>query len=301
MFGLRKTGFGKAASRRRGWLTASAAFLLGCTTISVEERKAFDVKKTVDDAFFSERGLEKNDFYLRPEPSVRLHGWFIDRPDDEGTVVLFGGNGYLMVTARAQLAALSQLPVDIITFDYRGYGASTGNPSVEGLKRDALSVLSYARRDRRVDDRRVVVHGHSLGSFVALYAAEKRNVAGVVLENPVSNVEALLDGLVPWYLRPLVRFDIDPALKADDNVNRASHLDRPLLVFSGTEDPVAPDHMAETIYRAATPGRARWVSIDGGGHNDLPYAPEFVAAYREALASMLGAPATSRGPVRSRE
>jgi hypothetical protein len=271
------------------------ALFCACTTITIDEREAFDAKRTVDEDFFVERGVERRVFELRPDDGVRLVGWVLDRPDDQATVLLFGGNGFLMVTAYTQLDALLELPVDVVTLDYRGYGASTGEPSVEGLKRDALAAADYVLQTLDVPPSRLVVHGHSLGSFVALFVARQREHAAVVLENPVSSTRDLVDGLVPWFLDPLVHFDVDDALTQDDNVERARSLGSPLLIFSGTEDPITPDRMARRIHEAAA--GSEWVSLEGGSHNDLPSFREFSTAYRRFVGQRI----TTAGLHHSRE
>ncbi|MEM1025947.1 MAG: alpha/beta fold hydrolase [Myxococcota bacterium] len=265
--------------RAWGWLLLGAA---SCTTIQIGEQDAFDVKQTVDADFFQTRGATREKLRIPgADPKVSLDAWYVRKPDSRGTVLLYGGNGYLMVTAHAQLDALLKLPVDVLTFDYRGYGRSTGSPSVAALEADALAVYDHLVQELAIDPDQLILHGHSLGSFVAMFVEEERSAAAVVLENPVSNVDDLVGGLVPWLFDPFVRFEVDEELKRNDNLARAERTRSPLLVFSGTEDPIAPDRMAKAIHERAV--GSEWVSIEGGGHNDLPRHPPFVERYQALL------------------
>jgi pimeloyl-ACP methyl ester carboxylesterase len=258
----------------------------GCTTIEIAERDAFDVKKVVTDELLARGGVEREELSIPTSDGLDLSAWWLRRPDPRALVVVYGGNGFLMVTSHALTQALVDLPVDVLMFDYRGYGRSPGAPSVAALRRDALDVFDYAIDRLGTEPDRIVLHGHSLCSFVALHVAGQRKPAAVVLENPVTSVEDLVDGLVPWFLDPLVRFDIAAPLRAADNVESMRGPGPPTLIFGGGEDDIAPIRMARKLAEVAPEGRARLVEIEEGGHNDLPEDPRFGAAYAELVGAL---------------
>lgn len=270
------------------WRNASVGLLLagvGCTTVEIEEREVFDVKKTVDPSRFEALGFRWRPLQVPTPDGETLSAWHLDRQDERGLVLVYGGNGFLMVTARALLDALTKLPVDVLMFDYRGYGSSSGTPSVAALRDDAELMLERAVNELGYTPDHILLHGHSLGAFVAMYVAERHGVAGVVLENPVSSAQDLVDGLVPWFLDPLITFELAPAIREDDNVKRAEKMKAPLLVFAGEEDPIAPARMARAIDEAAP--RSTLVVLERGSHNDLPTYTEFVEAYAAFVAQHL--------------
>jgi pimeloyl-ACP methyl ester carboxylesterase len=258
---------------------ALGAGLSACTTIELAERDAFDVKRLVTEDMLARGGVTRRDLRMRMADGTHLAGWSLERPDAEATVLVFGGNGFLMATSHALTAALLELPVEVIMFDYRGYGQSEGAPSVAAFESDALEVYDFVVQQLGRSPARIVLHGHSLGSFVALSVAQRRETAAVVLENPVTNVAELVEGWVPWFLDPLVRFDVDPALTRPDNVPPMTAPGPPVLIFGGEADPIAPAWMARRLAEVAPEGRARLVEIAGGGHNDLPSSPGFIPAY----------------------
>ncbi|KAF2678777.1 alpha/beta-hydrolase [Lentithecium fluviatile CBS 122367] len=55
----------------------------------------------------------------------------------------------------------------VLTFDYRGFGKSTGKPSEIGLLNDAEAVVDWALTTVGISPDRVVLLGHSLGTAVA--------------------------------------------------------------------------------------------------------------------------------------
>ncbi|KAF4336400.1 monoacylglycerol lipase ABHD12 [Fusarium beomiforme] len=56
----------------------------------------------------------------------------------------------------------------VLTFDYRGYGESTGSPSEDGIIVDAVTVANWAIHTAGIPPERIVIFGQSLGSAVAI-------------------------------------------------------------------------------------------------------------------------------------
>ncbi|KAF9729240.1 hypothetical protein PMIN06_000139 [Paraphaeosphaeria minitans] len=55
----------------------------------------------------------------------------------------------------------------VVTFDYRGFGKSTGSPTEPGLINDVEAVVEWARGTAGISPDRIVLLGHSLGTAVA--------------------------------------------------------------------------------------------------------------------------------------
>lgn len=59
--------------------------------------------------------------------------------------------------------------INILLFDYRGYGKSTGAPSENGLYTDAIAVYEYVRKRTDLNQQKIFLFGRSLGGAVALH------------------------------------------------------------------------------------------------------------------------------------
>lgn len=261
-----------------------AVGLPACTAIPVGEDEVFQNKPTLTPADFPRGDIALRDLYVPVADSVSLNAWHLTQPGARGTVVFFGGQGFFMVHAAGYVDALMQHhPVNLLMVDYRGYGKSGGTPSVEALQRDALDVVGFATDSLGVAPEQLVLHGHSLGTFVAVEAARDRSVAGVVLENPVTTAEGWADHLIPWYLRLFVRLEPSEALRRGSNVDGVRVVRAPLLVVAGGADHIADPAMARTLYEGAASPEKRLLVVEGGGHNRLFEA----LSYREAYARFL--------------
>ena len=72
------------------------------------------------------------------------------------------------------LSFYTALGLDVVLWNYRGYGRSEGVPSPSALRRDATTLATFLRAD--LGARRIIVHGESLGGIAACHLAH----AGVV-------------------------------------------------------------------------------------------------------------------------
>lgn len=243
---------------------------LSCTTIKIQERDAFDAKKTVTANDFAREGIKIDELYFNSDDTTRIRAWHLQHEKPKGTVLYLGGNGFLLAISRDILTSIYNQKVNVFAFDYRGYGQSAGKPSVKGIKRDAQSAYNYIIEKVRVQQQNLIIHGHSMGSFFALWLANNNPAAAVVLESPITNVEDLTDRLVPWMVKPFISFEIDPQLANENNLTEIIKLQKPVLIISGENDNITPKGMAETLYEEAKVFEKELVIIEDGGHNNLP-------------------------------
>jgi pimeloyl-ACP methyl ester carboxylesterase len=156
---------------------------------------------------------------------TRLKGWWIPAAPDvrysNYTVLFLHGQAGNLGDTVDNLAALHAVGVNVLAFDYRGYGQSQFvHPSEARWREDADWALQYLAATRHVAAGSIVLDGNALGADLALeVAAEHPELAGVVLESPLdSPVDAIFRDprarLVPARLLVRDRFDVDQAADA---------------------------------------------------------------------------------------
>jgi hypothetical protein len=159
----------------------------------------------------------------------RLSGWWIPAAPSSALSAAFsrvtvlylqGQNGNLRDTVDA-LARLHAVGVNVLAFDYRGYGQSEFvRPSEEHWRQDADSALAYLTATRHVEMDTIVLDGSGLGANLALeVAAAHPELAGVVLDSPLEDpMAAILNDacarLVPAHLLARDRYDLNQAATA---------------------------------------------------------------------------------------
>jgi uncharacterized protein len=218
---------------------------------------ARDVERTPADA-----GLQFRDIELTAEDGARLHGWWVPAlAPSAGHVLFCHGNAGNVGDRVADAGLLATAGVDVLLFDYRGYGRSSGRPTEHGTYRDARAAWRALREQPGVDMSRVIYLGESLGGAVALELALELPPAGLVLQTAFTSVRDLARLHYPYIPAPLVP-DAYPSLA------RIAHLKAPLLVIHGERDEIVPPSHGDALF-AAAPAPKRMHVVRGAGHNDL--------------------------------
>ena len=211
----------------------------------------------------AQAALAFEDVAIDTDDGVRLHGWWLPACAGpvRGHVLLCHGNAGNVGDRVKHAALLCATGLDVLLFDYRGYGRSTGRPSELGTYRDARAARSVLLAHADVDPDRVLYLGESLGGAVALALALEHPPAGLVLMSTFTSVRDMARRHYPF---------VPPALVPDayPSLRRVRELGAPLLVLHGGHDEIVPLLHAEALFDAA-PDPKQLHIFAGVGHNDL--------------------------------
>jgi uncharacterized protein len=197
--------------------------------------------------------------------SVRLSAWVVpaSRPDSSGMWILLchGQTGNLATTTRPEYYADARTTgVNILAFDWRGFGTSTGAPSEQGLYRDATAAYGYLRDSLGVPPERIVIFGHSLGTAPAIELATRVPAAGLIVEGAPSSVRERGAELYPWLpVRYVARVEFN-------SLGRIGAVKMPILFMHATADTRIPIAHGRRLFAAAT-AQKQFVEL-GGAHSD---------------------------------
>ncbi|MCE3261370.1 MAG: alpha/beta hydrolase [Pseudoduganella sp.] len=253
------------------------ALLAGCKTIEVKESMFIR-----SDAVTKAKPLPLQTFdngsaleVARPDGAT-LRGVLVTRAGAQRTLLYFGGNLFhLDASGKRVLAALEPCKVNVAIFDYRGYGRSSGAPTVANMTGDAVAI--YDMLDARFPGQ-VAVHGQSLGSFVAAGVAQERAVRAVVLETTGTTPLETVENALPWYYKPFVTIKMDEALGGVDNVQVARRIRAPMLLLAGAQDRTTPAAMSQRVFEAAAAEPKHIVVLPDAGHNNVLSNPSTAAS-----------------------
>ncbi len=221
-----------------------------------------------------------------PRGDANLYGALFSRADAKALVLYFPGSAFVLSKGYANvLAKYSSLPVDVLIVDYRGYGASSGVASIDGLLSDALPVYDYARALAPYRSMPVIVHGHSLGSFVAGAVAQQRKTDALILESSATTAEDWVQGFVDdsiWIRRAV----IEGSLKGKGNLALMATLDEPVLIVVGANDQTTVPAMSTKLFAAANvPSTMKQLLIvPGADHQSASLDSRFGVAISRLIA-----------------
>lgn len=207
-------------------------------------------------------------FWLTTKYNTRIPAFFIERPNAKVTILFSHGNAEDLGMIYDWFNDLARvLRVNIMAYDYSGYGKSTGTgnvPSEEHVYADIEAAYKYLLEVRKLQPSEIVLYGRSLGSGPSCYLAQKtanegRSVAGVILQSPLLSAFR-----VAFNFRFTVVWDKFP------NVEYAPFIRCPVFIIHGTNDEVVPFSHGEDLFISLEQcWRAKPFWVEGAGHNNI--------------------------------
>ncbi|UGT41214.1 alpha/beta hydrolase [Nocardia yamanashiensis] len=225
-------------------------------------------------------GVGYEDLMLTTADGERINAWFVRAAGKPLGHLLFAhGNAGNIGDRSPVLALLSAVGFDVLVFDYRGFGRSSGRPGEAGTYLDARAAREALLAQPGVDPERVVYLGKSLGGGVMTELATVHRPAGLVLMSTFTGLRAAAGAVYPILPKVFVP-DAYPSLK------RMRQVRCPVLVMHGEADEMLPVAMGRALF-AAAPEPKELIVYPGAGHNDLIGIPgwaETLAAWVAGLA-----------------
>ena len=208
----------------------------------------------------SQYGLRFASVSMKTEDGETLHGWWIPAEPERAVLLFCHGNAGNISHRLESAEIFNRLGLSVLLFDYRGYGQSTGTPSETGLYRDGEAAWRYLTQTRRVDPRRIVVFGRSLGAAVAVDVAARHTPGALIAESAFTSapdVGARHYPILPVRLLARNHFD---------NLGRIAGVQAPVLIIHSRTDEIVPFEHGKRLFGAAPPDKT-FLEIEGG-HND---------------------------------
>lgn len=216
---------------------------------------------------------EAEEVWFTAADGVKLNGWFLHAQGQPslGTVLYCHGNGGNLTSVKKLAGQLVQRGLDVLIYDYRGYGRSEGQLSDEwALYRDGDAAYDYLTKGRGVRPEKLAIYGLSLGTTVAIDVASRHRCGALVVEAGLSSAREMATVAVPWlpgWMHWLARNRFESARKL-------AAVKSPVLIAHGTADEVIPVAQGRHLF-AAAPEPKKLMIVPGGTHW-LPAAPGYV-------------------------
>lgn len=214
---------------------------------------------------------------------VELKGLSVQQNAAQVTVLYFGGNrSHIDDAAKTLGRTVGSCPIHFTMYDYRGYGRTKGTPNVANLKEDALKIYDSVKAKTQGT---LVVHGHSLGSFMTAYIAQHRAVDGIILETTATNVQDIMRLRTPWYARPFITATFAPGLADIDNTKALAAYQGKSLVLSAENDQTTPAELGMEVFKAIPSINKQHLLVPAAGHNEVLNSPDVQRTYCQFIQS----------------
>lgn len=196
---------------------------------------------------------------FNPEPNVKINALWFKRVKSKGVVLFFHGNAGSLSSWGQIGDMLSGYHYDLLIFDYRGYGKSTGEVTEENMFSD--SEFIYRELLKIYSEDQIILYGRSIGSAPASFLVSKFNPKALILEAPFYNFTELAKKHFPIVPGFALQF------KFENNIYLKQYAG-PIYIIHGTDDEVVPIEQSEKLVNALTTVKS-FIIVPGGHHSDL--------------------------------
>lgn len=184
-------------------------------------------------------------------------------------ILFFHGNGEVVSDYDEIFLFYLKRKLNLVVTDYRGYGASTGEPTLTDVVRDAPILFHAVKEElvKRGQRHGLWLMGRSLGSMPAIELAYHHpdQFKGLIIESGFPSVVRLILHLNI----PAGAIELGPIYDACIGMVRSITL--PTLIIHGEYDTLVPLREAEDLYNNLGAQDKKLVIIDAADHNDIMF------------------------------
>jgi fermentation-respiration switch protein FrsA (DUF1100 family) len=224
--------------------------------------------------------------WIETPDGEQLYAWYCRAERPVASALFCHGNRGNLTISAGIIPHLLRAGLNVLFFDYRGFGKSSGTPSYAGVIEDGVTAARFhdAIRPKELPS---ILYGYSLGGGVAAQVIRRHRFDGLILQSTFTTLTAmarLLHPQLPLHLLAGDLFDTSESIRK---------LTVPLLMLHGSADESIPCAMAHELFGACTTPKRIHI-VEGGMHRDLyERDPEaMVAAIEQFLAELPHHPQT---------
>lgn len=197
-----------------------------------------------------------------------IGGFFHASSQDVRTILMFHGNGEIASDYHELAPFFTDRGMNLLVVDYRGYGRSSGNPSVEAMMKDCHTIFSYVQKWLKRNEYKtpLILMGRSLGSASALEVAYRcqDQVGGLIIESGFAYIGPLL-ALMGISMTALDLTE-DQGFR---NLEKMLSIKIPTLVIHGQYDQIISHGEGKALFEACAAKEKKFLTIMGANHNNL--------------------------------
>ena len=208
------------------------------------------------------------DVMIPVEPDVVVGARFHIKGNSFPNILFFHGNGEIVADYDELAPLYNRMDMNFLPVDYRGYGRSSGSPTVSAMMRDCHVIFAYIDQWLRENGHTgpLIIMGRSLGSASALELVDSHGekIAALIIESGFA------------YAGPLLRLlGVDPERlgyreeKGFGNLHKIKGFKKPTLIIHAERDHIIPFSDGEALYDASPAPDKILLKIPKANHNDI--------------------------------
>ncbi len=228
----------------------------------------------------SRMGIGYEEVFIDTEDGEKLYGYFLAAKEKTNKVFIYlHGNAqnvgdWWLAPAEIQ----KYININALLIDYRGYGKSTGTPSIEGANLDAMAMHNYLLIERDFKPENISIYGRSMGGAIGIELATKVQIKSITVQSSFLSLRKIAKDLYPLIPEILVQG------KHWDSEKLIKNIKVPILISHGDKDEIIPVSHSYELYKLANEPK-KLIILKGSSHNDV--SSYFNNEYFETLNELL--------------
>lgn len=221
---------------------------------------------------------------------VKLYAWFI-KPKNKMPVILhLHGQAESILTHQDIALYCLEKGFGLFMLSYRGHYKSGGKASEKGVYNDAQAAIVQLKK-LGVDEDKIILWGHSLGSIVAIETAANNNVLGAILQSPIKEIKSAAIDVTNFYYDRLYlnivghlatkHIEKMDFVQKMDGIRKIKNVKCPILILHSKTDRIAP--YQNSVELAKQNANAQLYIAENGTHWDANWCMERVFEFTKSL------------------
>ncbi len=267
-------------SAKRLATVAFITYLGALVVLMFLERTILFPAPPVEYGFWQAESFGAEEFYVESPDKTKIHVWFFAKANSKRTLVFCHGNGETLGVLGGELATIrDRWNVNVVAFDFHGYGKTGGLANEVDILADSVAVAKWIESSPQFRDHQLIALGRSLGGALAVEIANKTKVDGMILDRTFSSaVDVAANQFLFFPIRLLMRNQLR-------SIEKIPNYSGPLLQMHGDVDEVVPYPFGKKLFDAGKTQRKELLTIRGLHHND-PWPEEFWNAGKQFLEAL---------------
>lgn len=225
-------------------------------------------------------GDRGEDLLIPVEMDVVVGARFHMEEESAPNILFFHGNGEIVADYDELGSAYNRIGINFLPVDYRGYGRSTGQPTITAMMRDCHLIFDFVKKwllDKGYKGP-LILMGRSLGSasVLELTSHYKDQIGGLIVESGFAFSGPLLHLL--GINLGAINFSEEMGF---GNLDKIQRFDKPTLIIHAELDHIIPFSDGQALYDASPSSDKTLLKIPNANHNDI-----FMRGFSEYMAAV---------------
>jgi len=200
--------------------------------------------------------------WIETRDHQKLHAWYLRAKNPIASSLYCHGNTGNLTNVAHLMPHLLDSGFNILLWDYRGYGKSTGRASLRGVVIDALAAAQLHDK-LRPQHLPSYLFGFSLGGAIAAQVVGRHKFHALILQSTFSTLSDIARVAFPRIPLHLV------SGRSFNTIRVLRDLKIPVLILHGSDDEACPCWMADRMFEECASPAKMIYRVEGGLHKDL--------------------------------